>query len=271
MDRKAFFSRDKTGLILRTFVTSPWQVADRVEMLYQTIYRALEFRFENLRLISRVDVLVWADERYGRADCGETAPALRRRFDRYESTVAIHEVKKADLYCGLLNYGIATQTRAGCDYSVIASSEAYSYWTEETITAMVEAVCCGARAVGVAINELTPSVLEGRLANTFCMWRNVDLLTVGGFDLRAAMIGVEEVIPLARLVEYFGPCLAPILPQGPGVQECRVPDPKTEPDLLARHMTKMSTKFKRQAELLALVGKDPSFLKGGVMPDYCRF
>jgi len=86
------------------------------------------------------------------------------------------------------------------------------------------------RASGVAINELTPSVLEGRLANTFCLWDNLALLSVGGFDLRAAkpqrierahymrgwskdkgevfyhLAGVEEVIP----TRPFGRNLRPL-------------------------------------------------------------
>jgi hypothetical protein len=82
------------------------------------------------------------------------------------------------------------------------------------------------------------------------------------------LAGVEEVIPLARLVDTFGPCLAPIRPRGKGVQQYRVPDPKIEPDLWLRHVSKMGTKLERQTALLAMVGYDPTFLAGGLMPGY---
>ena len=298
MTLKQFVSEKKLGLILRAFARKPEQVSDQVAMLEGVIDRALRNyvvsngRRQHIPIL--VDIMVWADDRFsGQADYGSTASALRKEFCHIQN-LRVTEVKHGDLFCGLLNYGVARQIRSGCDYTVIASKEAASYWNQETFDAMVEACCLGARATGVATNELAQSVLEGRLANTFCMWKNIDLVSVGGFDLRAAkpaddrsafymrgwderqgdvyyqLAGVEEIIPLARLVETFGPCIAPIVPRGAGVQRYKVPDPVRDPELWRRHVAKMGTKYERQVALLSQIGKDLSFLKGGVMPTYRR-
>ena len=89
-------------------------------------------------------------------------------------------------------------------------------------------------------------------------------------DVYYQLAGVEEIIPLARLVETFGPCIAPIVPRGAGVQRYKVPDPVRDPELWRRHVAKMGTKYERQVALLSQIGKDLSFLKGGVMPTYRR-
>lgn len=307
---KSFLSRNKIGAIERGFVGLPKGVkslaevsaaqrenleaivADRVRMMAAKVETLFSLAVEGMPVISRVDVLVFADQHYADADCGLLAPALEKAFAGSEKRVFVHEVKHGDLFCGLLNYGVAVQMEAGCRYSLISSAEAASYFTPETVSDVVEAAAAGARAIGVAINELTESILEGRLANTFALWRNRDLLTVGGFDLRAAkptddksacymkgfdrkagdvfypLAGVEEVIPLARMVETFGPCLAPIVPRGDGVQAYRVPDPAIDPEGYARHYKKMGTKMQRQAALLAAVNKDLTYLEGGVLPQY---
>ncbi len=82
------------------------------------------------------------------------------------------------------------------------------------------------------------------------------------------MAGVEEVIPLARLADTFGSCIAPIIPQGEGVQGYQTPDPIKDPEGWERHLVKMGTKFERQSTLLSAIGYEPSFLRGGVMEEY---
>jgi len=292
MSREAFLNRKKIGLILRVYATDEADIPKRIKMTTEFINRALGVVVDNHNPIRRIDVLVWADPHY-KSDCCQTASALNKAFKTLnDKRVVVSEVKHGDLFCGLLNYGIALQSRDGVDYSIIASTEAYSYFTPETITAMIDAACNNARAIGVAINELTQSILEGRICNTFAMWHNLSLLTVGGFDLRAAkpsdersahymrgwhkdkgdvfyhLAGVEEVIPLARLIDTLGPCIVPILPQGEGVQEYIVPDPVAERELWERHISKMGTKIERQTALLTSIGFDLSFLKGGIMEEY---
>jgi len=292
MSREAFLNGEKIGLILRVYATNEADIPKRIEMTQKFIDRALGVMVDGYSPIKRIDVLVWADPHY-KSDCGQTASALNQAFKSlYDERVIVSERKHGDLFCGILNQGIRIQFDNRVNYSIIASTEAYSYFTPETITAMIDAACSGARAIGVAINELTQSILAGRICNTFGMWLNPSLIDVCLFDLRAAkpkderlahymhgwnkdegdvyyhLAGVEEVIPLARLVDTFGSCIAPILPSGEGVQKYIVPDPVKQAELYLRHVSKMGTKAERQAALLASVGCDLSSLKGGVMPEY---
>ncbi|MBI5045394.1 MAG: hypothetical protein HZC14_00050 [Candidatus Niyogibacteria bacterium] len=271
----------RVGLILRTYATDSKDVAGRVATVKDAVERAVRLTIGGYQAIHRIDVLVWADKRFAESDCGYTYASLQSALQGVPD-VYLSEVRRGDLFCGLLNYGIALQLRNGMDYSIILSVSARSYFNEP--------IQKGARAVGVAINELSESIHEGRLANTFCLWDNVALMTVGGFDLRAAKIadhqsgtyilgwskemhqmahyqlsGVEEIIPLARLVENFGPCIAAIDPQGEGVQKYELPDPAQQPELYKRHMSKMATKFERQTVLLASIGVQPSFLQSGLI------
>jgi len=50
------------------------------------------------------------------------------------------------------------------------------------------------------------------------------------------LAGVEEVIPLVRLVETYGPCIVPVMPEGEGTQIPRT-DPVSQPDLWLRHVS----------------------------------
>jgi len=286
-------NRKRVGLLLRTFATKAEDVPKRVAAIEKMVDKATKLQIEGRAVFSRIDVLVWADARYKDADCGDTAEAMKLALAGVKG-VHVTEFKTGDLFCGILNFGVAHQLRDRIDYTLIASTEAESYFNPETVGDMLVAMESGAKAAGVAINELTQSVCEGRLANTMAMWDNLSLMSVGGFDLRAAkpvndqvahylrgwsedagqvfyqLAGVEEIIPLARLVEIYGPCLAPIMPRGEGVQTYQTPDPVTQLELWVRHVSKMGTKLERQAALAAAIGYVLAFLKGGVMPAYRR-
>ncbi|MFZ5392190.1 MAG: hypothetical protein ACOZAR_03245 [Patescibacteria group bacterium] len=286
------------GLILRTFATKPDDVIKRVEQVIETIKKAEKLNLEqgDRSFFSRIDVLVWADDRFDDADCGLTTRTLRDALYK-QKKVFVSEVKNGDLYCTLLNYGIAKQLRDRVDYSFIMSSEAESYLNQETIERILQAIDDKARAIGVEVDELAPFVQEGRLANTFCCWHNVSLMSIGGFDLHAAKLppnkgneentspqhayveghhekhgkvfyqlaGTEEIIPLVRLVEIYGKCLASVSPAGEGLKKYQIPDPKTDSKLYLRHIAKMATKLKRQAAMLDSVNKKPSLLKNGLI------
>ena len=307
---KSFVSRKKCGLLLRSFAAKEEDVPKRVEQVLETVEAALSVMIEKRPVIQQVDVLIFADARFrnsgvggigSRSDCGKTAAAMRAALGKHSTGAQVHEVRHGDLCCGILNYGIAKQMGERVDYTMILSPDARSYFNVETIEAMALATTRGARAVGVALNELTESVLEGRLANTFALWHNESLATVGMFDYRAAtpiddraahymrgwskeqeaeggdgsvfypLAGVEEVIPLARMVDTFGPCIAPILPQGSGAMAYDRPDPVRQPELWKRYISKFGTKLERQSALLSAIGCDLSFLKGGVLPAYRTF
>ncbi len=294
MNRKQFLSEKVVGLILRVFASKEDDISNRIKMIKDAIAAARKMVVDGVQVVRRIDVLVWADKNYKDSDCGKTVAALRETL-KEEKGVFISEVEHADIFCAILNYGVVHQLRKGVDYNIIASAEAFSYMTPETIADMIDAACAGAKAIPVAITELTQSILEGRGANTFMMWHGESLMTVGGFDLLAAkplddrmahymkgwnqekgdvyyqLAGVEEVIPLSRMIQTFGPCIAPIIPSGEGVKQYVVPDPTTQPELWLRHISKMGTKFERQSAHLASIGIDPSYIKGGVMPEYRRF
>ncbi|MBU1179439.1 hypothetical protein KJ885_00675 [Patescibacteria group bacterium] len=293
--REGFLSRKRVGLILRTFATKEDDIPNRVAMAKKIIFRALNLRVDEQQLIKRIDLLVWSDKRYPGSDCGKTFSALTDALADFISIENIREVSNGDLFCGMLNFGIAMQSRNRIDYSIIASPDAYSYLNDDTASAMVDAACNGALAIGVAIDELAQSTLEGRIANTLAMWHNISLQSVGGFDLRAAkarndkiahylrgwhhekgtvfyeLAGVEEVIPLAWMIDAFGNCIAPIRPQGEDNKRYEAPDPALQPELWERHISKLGTKLERQTAMLSSIGFDISFLKGGVMPAYRTF
>lgn len=277
--------RDPVGLILRTHASNPADVGKRVSMLESLLANPVVSR-----AFKRVDILIHADERFAAKDrdCGELAGALKRNPSiGAREGVHVEEVKHGDLFCEILNYGMAKQARLGCEYSVVLSPDAGSYLTEETMAAILAAASKGALAVGVAINELAPSIRQGRLANTFCLWHIQSLQVVGGFDSMSSkpsngdiafflhdkvqekdvsyqLAGVEEVVPLARMVRLYGPCLAAVEPQG-GPAAYEVPDPVTQPDLYERHLGKLGTKLQRQIVQLGFAGFALSYLKGGLM------
>ena len=292
--RKKFLSEKTGGLILRVFASKEDDIPNRINMIKEAIKAARRMVVDGIQFIRRIDVLVWADKKYKDSDCGKTASAMREAL-KEEKGVFVSEVEHADIFCSILNYGVVHQLRKGIDYHIIVSAEAFSYMTPETMSDMIDAACKGAKAIPVAITELTQSILEGRGANTFMMWHGESLMTIGGFDLKTSkpnddrtahymkgwspekgdvyyhLAGVEEVIPLARMIENYGPCVAPIVPSGEGVKQYIVPDPAAQPELWLRHISKMGTKFERQSAHLASIGVDPSYVKGGVMPEYRRF
>jgi len=270
-NREKFLEKNSIGLILRVFATNETDISEKIKMTEELINRALIIKTDKEKIIKRIDVLVWADPNY-KSDCGKTASVLQQQINNKK--VFISEVKQGDLFCELLNYGVNLQTKEKIDYSIIASIEAGSYFNKETLEAIIDASSQGALAIGVAINELRESILEGRLANTFAMWHNQSLLAVGGFDLRAAKLtleeeqnknkrisGVEEIIPLALLVKKFGPCIAPILPQGKEESKYIISDKET-------YKKKMESKEEKQKAHLASLGYNFSFLQDGIMKEY---
>lgn len=281
---------DKMGLVLRIFATEAKDVEKRVRMVADVLKRVATLNPNPIRLVS---VWVWGDKSYPKSDCGNTFSALQKL---QSAEVEVRVLEHGDLYCTMLNRAIAEHLQTGIEHTIVLSPDASSYLNQQTVEALAQAVQDGALATGVAINELSASVLEGQLANTFALWNNTALLSVGGFDLAAALprddrtanykrgwspakndwvyyiaAGVEEVIPLARLVDFYGPCIAPILPRGKGVGVYEVPDPVKNPEVYTRHIAKMGTKWERKITLLSQAGYDLSFLKGGVLPSYRQF
>jgi hypothetical protein len=210
--------------------------------------------------------------------------------------VNVFEIKKGDIYCMLLNYGVVNQLEDRIPYSLILSHQVASYATQETINALLSAMQNKARVAGVALSELAELISEGRIANTFAMWHNKSLMTVGGFDLRAAkpmrqeilhkkkvvghsatkalrhgdgkveyhVAGCEEIIPLLRIVRYFGRSIEVIIPVGEEA-EWKETSEELDPHGYHRHLAKLATKDARQRYMAALEEMDIAYLKKGLM------
>jgi hypothetical protein len=287
LDRKRF------GLVLRGFSKSSDQVAKNVIQLRAAITKASSLVIGGKKVFSEILVLIASDPNYPDCDCGETAAALRQSTDASQN-IEIAEVKHGDLFCGALNYGVMRLARKRIDYVTIMSHGVADYLSMPVMEQTFEAFELGALVVGVAINELSQSIFEGRLANTFTTYDVPALGSVGLFDLRASQprkndptteylrgwnvdkgdvyyprAGVEEIIPLLRLVRMYGPCIAPIQPFGS--PEWKIPDPVQDLEGFKREIAKMGTKLQRQAAHAAFEGCSLDVLKGGVMEHYRRF
>ena len=278
------------GAILRVYTKDPELVSARAEQAVEAAINLAKIAVDGKKFFKRIDILVAADPDFIDCDCGKTAKVVRARLHGRDDDEIIFttEVKHGDLFCGLLNYGVAHQVRtAKIDYSCVVSPEAVSYATARVMKDILKAALDHAKVIDVAFGELSPSIHEGRLANTFCFWHNESLQTVGGFDLQASALekddrqavylrgwkkdegdvfyarsGVEEIIPLVKLIKEYGKCLAVVeADQG----EWKIPDPKVDPVAYDRHCKKMGTKLERQSAFAFAVGADLSYLKGGLM------
>jgi hypothetical protein len=275
----------RVGLILKLFSPKPELVEQNVRLAMGAVDKALALEVGGKKVFSRIDILVSADDRFGDSDCGLTADALRLAPRK---GVFVSEVRNGDIFCGLLNYGVSHQMRDRIDYSMIMSIGVGEYLVEENVRPMLDALHSGARVTGLALSELAPSILDGRIANTFAIWDTVSLMTIGGFDLRAAKApkddrlaqyvrgwsdekgevyyqssGVEEIIPLVRLIKVFGSCIAPIVPVS-GAKWVVSDDPEVQ----KRERAKLGTKTERQMMWALSESVDFSFIKGGVIPEY---
>lgn len=285
--------RKRIGAVLRGFSNKPEAVPATVANLIKAA-RAIQAISINGKGFDCVDIVLPMDDQFGDNDCGHTLqPLLHAIPDDLKGFVHVDPVQQGDIFVGLLNGAIMRQTRHRIDFTFIISHGVADYVTNENVSAMVDAFENEALVTGIAIAELTESIMHGRIANTFAAWDNAALGTVGLFDARARkprkddklvhhmrswdknkegetfyhLAGVEEIIPLVRMVELYGPCIAPILPGSNNKQWVR-PDPVKDPEGFEREMKKMGTKSERQAAFAAMVGADLSFLKGGVMPNY---
>lgn len=291
----------KIGALVRCFAREQGLVDNAVKLALASVERMLSVTVGNRPFVSRVEILIPVDSDYIEKDCGETAAKLCAAISKRQwKGVFVSEVKHGDIFVGLLNYGMAKLLRNGCDYGIVLSKEAESYFTTEAAEDLLQAAEAGALAAGLAITELTESIMQGRIANTFAIWHLMSLVQVGCFDLRSAkakkeapiksraeawdsgkghwsydLAGVEEIVPLIRLMRTFGPCIAPVLPRGDNVLIWKAPDSRNDPEGYIRHVNKLGTKFVRQSHFADQEHADLSFLQGAVMeayrhPDYIK-
>lgn len=238
----------KIGVIFRSYAKKDGRVKEVVERAYNSAIIANKVGFD------AVLFLVPSDD-----DCGLTSEALKTKLQEAGVTNAIvlrangHHSQEA------LNIGVDFLRSHGIDYVAIVSNKAASYMTDSVLHAARHAFSNGARVVGVAVEELTEIVKDGRVQNTFAIWDAESLMRFGGFVTDR---GVEEIIPLAVHVAVYGPCIAILEPSEGSLNVSQSADGKT------RHHEVMSTKVPRQLEELPGI-KDPfAFIRSGIMQGY---
>jgi hypothetical protein len=290
------------GVLLRAYSPRYEDAEVNVQAIKETVMClfSIPFRKGGRRpFCARVDILVWADERYRDkdgnrlSDCGLTASMLRAVF-MTELRVAVHEIKHGDLYCTILNYGAAKQYSYAMDYSLILSTEARSYINCETIWAMMDAMRAGALVSSLAINEMRDFVLGGCASNTFAMYQLEALIEVGLFDIRDAKplsendphagfievkeedgrivrmsdAGMDGVLPTLAMTWLYGRSVfAPILPQGSATTG-KYELSSSNPQRRQWNDEKWRTKWERVRNQLGRSGHSLEDLKEAVMPAY---
>ncbi len=297
-DAAKLLERNRVGAILRVFSNTPDSVGAQVDSSMDAVRRLLALRAGERAVFSRIDLLVSSDPDFEDTDCGLTAARLREvvKAELPDAPVFVSEIKKGDIYCMLLNYGVASQLEDRIAYSFILSHLAGSYATKENIDGLLSAMFHKARVAGIAIRELEVSISRGRIINTCAMWHNKSLATVGGFDLRAAkpalvhvherekvtawsdtkalrhgdgtveyhVAGCEEIIPLVRFVRFFGKSIRVVEAKGEGIS-WKEADEKIDPKGYHRHLANLATKEQRQAKMAATEGVDLEFIERGLM------
>ena len=290
--------RNRVGVLMRVFAFSQDSVAHQVSSAMGAVSRLLALRTNGRPTISRVDLLVASDPDYEDTDCGQTAARLREVVAEEfpDRGVYVSEIKKGDIYCMLLNYGLAMQIEDRIPYSIILSHRVSCYITQENIDGLLTAMYEKARVAGIMLPETKEFIRRGRVQDTFSIWHNKSLVTVGAFDLRAAKPGLvhahlkekvtgwseerakrhgdgaveynaagcEEIIPQIRLVRFFGPCIRVVQPSETTADTCEIPldvDPKG----YHRHLAKLATKEERQRRFAATEGVDLEFIEKGLM------
>lgn len=290
-------ARNRVGALIRVFSNSPETVEYNAESALRALERLLAIRIDNRPIFSRIDFLVSNDNRFDDSDCGLTADYLRGQIRaRYAGApVSVLDVKNGDIFCMLLDYGIVNQLEDRVSYSLILSHGISEYVTQEHIEALVAAMYCKARVAGLAISEIGGLVEKGRVANTCALWHNKSLMTVGGFDLRAArperahlhlhkkvtgesqekavkygtsnveyvLAGCEEIIPLVRFLKFFGPSVAIVKPHQQ--YAWRVGDDGSDTVMHQRHLAKLATKELRQSHMAALENVSVDILEKGII------
>ncbi len=281
--------RNRVGALLRVFASTPDVVEHQVESAITALRRLLILRTNGKPTFSRIDFLVSNDHRYADSDCALTTSRLRAIVDAEFSDSPVHvlDIKYGDIFCMLLNYGIVNQLEDRIPYSCIISHSASAYITQENIDALLGAMQQKARVAGLALYGITELVEKGRIANTFSIWHNKSLMTVGGFDLRSSkplkndlhsvvsrtnnlnkvstyhVAGCEEIIPLIRLTKNFGACIKVISPNEKNVLWGT--NATNDPTGYLNHLAKLATKDVRQQHMARLEGVDVSFLKEGIL------
>lgn len=288
-------TRNRVGALLRIFASSPEVVEYQIQSALNAAKKLEALKIGQIKVFSRIDFLVSSDSRFEDCDVADITQKLREKISTTfpdEKHIRVLEIKQGDIFCILLNYGIVNQLEDRVPYSFIISHTADRYITQENISTMLSAMQNKARVAGLQIDTLKEQIAKGRVINTFIVWHNKSLLSVGGFDLRAAkplkghvcktvtgvcsyekattftkreyhIAGCEEVIPLIRMINIFGKCISPI--PATNTEKIWGPDSISDPEGYERHLNKIATKTERQEHFAKLMGVTTDYLQDGIL------
>ncbi len=278
--------RNRVGLLMRVFAHNESATVYQVDSALSALEKALAISVNGKSVFARIDFLVSADQEYYDSDCGKTAELLRTKVaEKYPAVtpISVLEVKKGDIHTVLCNYGIANQTEDRVTYSMLISHSAKDSITDDVVTSLLALMYRKARVAGVAIGENRETIEKGHIMNIFSVWHNKSLISIGGFDLRAAhkkktdhdvefvkegdkkhmLVGASHIIPLIRMVEFFGPCIGVVVP--PSDHRWDTFDKDKDKEWYERHVTSSATSSEREKKMAGLIGKTLEDIEKGVM------
>ncbi len=230
------------GAVVRVFANNIGDVSGRVDRALGHAKYLLEVQ-KMFPALERIAFVIPCD-----ADCGQTYSALKIRF----LETGLYSRIKMLTFSGnqnreVLNNAINKIVMMRVTHALILSGKAVEAITPMTLGAIDSKFADGAKAAGLAFDELAELVLSGCLQNTCMAWEIKSLIeNTEGFE---NIDGIEEIAPLVHLAREYGRCIAPIMvPSGAKL------DVHTDEASIARHRKVMETKQARiHAELARLM------------------
>jgi hypothetical protein len=284
-DAKKLLSRNRIGALLRIFAHDESSIEYQMESGLTALSKLAHLELDGKPIFSRIDFLVSGDQDYVDSGVPTFADILRKKIEELYplSSINVLEIKKGDIYTVLLNYGIANQLEDRVTYSAIISHNAHEYITTENISAMLSLLYKKNRAVGLAVGQVKETVEKGHISNTFSIWHNKSLISVGGMNLFAMQVkkhqldtahyivknqykyprsGCEHIIPLVYMSRIFGKCLGVVIP--PSGQSWSIVDKERDDKAHARHLHITETFKERELYMASLIGGEIEEIEGAV-------
>lgn len=301
---KALLDNNPVGWIIRAFALKPKDVEKRAWQVIDTILRLLAISLHpTMKTVARIDVWIPMDPSRKDHDCGLLKAALIAKLKELGIRgVDVHTLERGDLYCRLLNRAVALQVSKGCKYSGIVSTEMRSNITPDNMAKMYNALHEGALVTCLALGAIRDLVKAGYVMNHCAIWKNIDLMENGGFDLIAEQRrlddpkrhpifaagdgspsnstsatchydrgGMEQMAVLLRLWQVWvqgenpKPFIAPIVVED-GVWQS--PDPEEEQHLYLRFVNMLGTKWARMLAWAKALDLPIGCIPQCVMPKY---
>ncbi len=280
----------RVGVLMRSFA----RTSDKVEATVERVMNALKgvawYSDAGAWFVGNVLVLVPTDKRYKDCDCGELAAKIRLAWKLHKeeidggghaplprAEVTVIELALGDVFVDTQNFAINFFSSKGCGAMITMAPSAARYFDEGTAKAAMNSIIAdGAKVFGIKVPEdgIDDFVQRGTLGGPIAGWDLDALVEAGGFDesARQAKVGeeklnggAEEIHPLVRIIEKYGPCMAPINPIGEPVEKRNL-----EGEELVRHLKQIASKTDRQLAHASSFGRGYGleFFARGVLKKY---